>query len=421
MTHSVLILCCVSAECCADTFFARLVREHYDIEPSSSSKSMTPDDRFEIGNLNDEIEEVASGLVGVDGASNQRSGAQNSSQVASAQQLEPVSSGGTEEGGTARAHSISDHVTTIRRVRRLDGWDVDTSPEKMKHIILLGLRMGFCGALGTFASLNASVVRLLKAGLYGEALMGYAISIQLGVVSYRFGQHIAVYIFVWRCRRETKREERGGYGLRLRNIDIEEDLSPASLPPRTQEPIRRRYISVRSCATVLFVAMFVSLVLTIVFLPGHRQYLISLIFTPFGCLARWKLMNKYNKSLPGFPLGTFACNIGGCALSGSLASFLAGNPSAGGSVVLTSMIAGFAGSLSTFSAFVVGTSNMMWLISLSLPLYHANPVVVLPEILSLIDPIIFKFDGVVYAMITILWAVIIGFVVSQAKNWADEI
>jgi hypothetical protein len=43
------------------------------------------------------------------------------------------------------------------------------------------------------------------------------------------------------------------------------------------------------------------------------------------------------------------------------------------------------------------------------------------EILSLIDPIIFKFDGVVYAMITILWAVIIGFVVSQAKNWADEI
>jgi len=42
------------------------------------------------------------------------------------------------------------------------------------------------------------------------------------------------------------------------------------------------------------------------------------------------------------------------------------------------------------------------------------------EILSLIDPIIFKFDGVIYSIITILWAVIIGFVVSQAKNWADE-
>ena len=42
------------------------------------------------------------------------------------------------------------------------------------------------------------------------------------------------------------------------------------------------------------------------------------------------------------------------------------------------------------------------------------------EILSLVDPIIFKFDGMVYAGITILWAVIIGFVGSQAKNWADE-
>lgn len=35
-------------------------------------------------------------------------------------------------------------------------------------------------------------------------------------------------------------------------------------------------------------------------------------------------MDKYNKKVPGFPLGTFCCNVGGCALSGSLASFLAG-------------------------------------------------------------------------------------------------
>jgi hypothetical protein len=45
----------------------------------------------------------------------------------------------------------------------------------------------------------------------------------------------------------------------------------------------------------------------------------------------------------------------------------------------------------------------------------------LTEILSLVDPIIFKFDGMVYAMITVLWAVIVGVIGSQAKNWADEI
>jgi len=285
------------------------------MEASSSPKSVAPDDRFEIGDL-DEIDEMASG---------QRCGLQNSSQSTEQQHKSTPSIDTIEEAVTERGHSISDHVTTIRRVRRLDGWDVDTSPEKMKHIILLGCRMGFCGALGTFASLNASVVRLLKAGLYGEALMGYAISIQLGIVSYRFGQHLAVYIFVWRCRRETKREERGGYGLRLQHMDIEEDLSSATVHPSTQEPPRRRrYISVRACATFVFFATFVSLILAIIFFPAHRPYLISLLFTPFGCLARWKLMNKYNKSLPGFPLGTFACNIGGCALSGSLASFIAG-------------------------------------------------------------------------------------------------
>lgn len=279
---------------------------------------MAPDDRFEIGNLNEEIDDMSSGQVG-GGASSLV--AQNSSQLVIEPQHAPLSDDTTS---TEQVHSISDHVNTIRRIHRLDGWDVDTTPEKMKHIILLGLRMGFCGALGTFASLNASVVRLLRAGLYGEALMGYSISIQLGIVSYRFGQHLAVYIFVWRCRRETKREEQGGYGLRLRNIDTEEDISNAALHPITQESTRRRYISVRSCATFVFVAMFVSLILSIIFFPVHRQYLISLLFTPFGCLARWKLMTKYNKSLPGFPLGTFACNIGGCALSGSLASFIAG-------------------------------------------------------------------------------------------------
>ncbi len=297
-----------------NTSFFLLVREHYEVEASSSPKSSERDDRFEIGNLNDE--ESASVSTG-----------ENSSRLETDLQHMPISADATDLDETKRMHSISDHVITIRRIHRLDGWDVDTTPEKMKHIILLGLRMGFCGALGTFASLNASVVRLLRAGLYGEALMGYSISIQLGIVSYRFGQHLAVYIFVWRCRRETEREEKGGYGLRLRHVDTEDDFSSATIHPNIQETPRRRYISVRSSATFLFVALFVSLILAIIFFPVHRQYLISLLFTPFGCLARWKLMNKYNKSLPGFPLGTFACNISGCALSGSLASFIAGEGS----------------------------------------------------------------------------------------------
>ena len=43
------------------------------------------------------------------------------------------------------------------------------------------------------------------------------------------------------------------------------------------------------------------------------------------------------------------------------------------------------------------------------------------EIVSLIDPIIFKFDGAIYAIITIAWGLLIGLASAQAKNWADEI
>ncbi len=343
-----------------------------------------------------------------------RSNSNNSSNIRS------ESGNSIEEHVDEMISAINEHVSTFRRVSVWDGWSMGTSPDQMKHIILLGLRVGFCGALSTFSSLNASVIRLLRAGAIGEALVGYALSIQLGIVSYRFGQHLAVYIFIWRCRRETKRDERRGYGLRLSRLDTEEDQQPNS--PMPGQSLRRRYISVRTIATLLFVSLFAFLSLAIHFIPGHQQYLLSLLFTPFGCLARWKLMSKYNSNLPGFPLGTFACNVGGCALSGSLGSFLAGkssvayslflfmvvlspdcslsmtntgNPGPEESIVLQSLIAGFAGSLSTFAAFIV-------------------------EILSLVDPLIFKFDGIVYAMITIVWALIIGVVGSQAKNWADE-
>ena len=153
-------------------------------------------------------------------------------------------------------------------------------------------------------------------------------SIQLGIVSYRFGQHIAVYIFVWKRRRETKRAERRGYGLRLRRQVTEDEQQQAEvepdLPSQARSSCRRLFISIRTLSTFILVVMIIGLSLAVYFVPSHQQYLLSLLFTPFGCLARWKLMDKYNKKIQGFPLGTFVCNIGGCALSGSLASFIAG-------------------------------------------------------------------------------------------------
>ena len=86
----------------------------------------------------------------------------------------------------------------------------------------------------------------------------------------------------------------------------------------------------------------------------------------------------------------------GCALSGSLGSLLAGNPGPNESIVLSSIIDGFGGALSTLTSFVV-------------------------EVLALIDPLLFRFDGITYAYVTIIWAIVIGLLTVQSNDWADEV
>jgi len=263
------------------------------------------------------------------------------------------------DGVNGRLQSLSNNVTAIRRADFASGWKVGSSSEDMKHIILIGLRVGFCGAVSTFSSWNSAMVNLVKNGKWGEAMAGYAIGLQLGIISYRFGQHLAVYIFVWRCRREVKNAERRGYAFRLRagstdSMDEEEvEANTSPVRGRTGRNVQRYIPSVRSLATTFFFTMLIGLLLAVFLLPKRQEFAISLLFTPFGTFTRWKLAKKYNKRLPGFPLGTFTVNLLSCALSGSLGSFLA-SATPEEDIVLSSMIAGFAGSLSTFALFIIG-------------------------------------------------------------------
>ena len=119
----------------------------------------------------------------------------------------------------------------------------------------------------------------------------------------------------------------------------------------------------------------------------------SLLFSPLGVLARWRL-SQLNSWRPTFPLGTFISNILACALSGGLGSLLAGNPGPKERIALVSFVAGFGGTMSSLATFVV-------------------------EILAGIDPILFRFDGMVYAALSIFWAMVTGFVFSASVDWAD--
>lgn len=321
--------------------------------------------------------------------------------------------------------NVSENISRIRRVNLADGWDVGTTPEAMADDLMLGLRDGFCGALSSFSSWNSSMLNLLREGHVGEAVVGYMLGIQLPIVSYRFGQQMAVYFFVWRCRRETKRAERmGGYGIRLRMDDDDDDGHDESSPRRERdgslgklsgdedffEDERSRaksgessldaseteIPSVRAICTALYLLSLVTQFTSLSFFsdPEDQQIALSLLFSPFGTLTRWRL-SRFNCWHPGFPLGTFTCNIVACALGGSLGSLLAGNPGPEERVLLQSFIAGFGGTLSSLATFIV-------------------------EILAGMDPLLFRFDGFMYAASSLGWALLVGFVFSASVDWADE-
>lgn len=217
-----------------------------------------------------------------------------------------------------------------------------------------------------------------------------------------------MYIFIWRCRRETKRDERRGYGIRVAlNEASERDSEHADGDPgneggnNTNRPglsdaAARETPSVRAIATALFIMALVTQCTSLSFFqdPDKQQLALSLLFSPLGVLARWRL-SKFNKWRPTFPIGTFTANILACSLSGSLGTLLAGSPGPRERIVLVSVVAGFGGTLSSLAAFIV-------------------------EILAGVDPVLFRFDGVIYAMLSVFWAMVAGFVFSATVDWADE-
>lgn len=304
----------------------------------------------------------------------------------------------------SEARNMSSNLQMMTKVTLADGWDVGTTPEAMSEDLMLGLRDGFCGALSSFSSWNSSMVGLIRGGNVQEALVGYLLGLQLPIVAYRFGQHVAVYVFVWRCRREVRRDERRGYGIRLsqneHSLDIEgEDSDEDSPAIRTNGQARTNHElpSVRAVATALFVLAMVAQITSLSFYsnPENQLIALSLFFSPFGVLTRWRL-GKYNALRPGFPLGTFSCNLLACALHGSLGSLLAGNPGPRERIVLVAFISGFGGTLSSVASFVV-------------------------EVLQGIDPLLFRLDGVYYASCTIFWGMMIGLISVSGVDWADRV
>lgn len=77
-------------------------------------------------------------------------------------------------------------------------------------------------------------------------------------------------------------------------------------------------------------------------------------------------------------------------------SLLAGNPGPRERTALVAVIAGFGGTLSSVARFIV-------------------------EILAGMDPILFRMDGVYYAVCSVFWGLLVSFVFSASVDWADSV
>lgn len=255
------------------------------------------------------------------------------------------------------------------------------------------------------------MVHLFRTAQIGQAFVGLMLGIQLPLIAYRFGQYVSVYIFVWRCRREKRRDERRGYGIQLHMMDDEglavqpsnsgDDMSESPSNNRTKG---RRTVhdeesevpSVRAIITALFITSLVAQLTSLNFFyePEDRLLALSMLFSPLGVLARWRMM-KFNSWHPSFPIGTFSCNVTACALAGTLGTVLAGNPGPTERIVLVSIIAGFGGTLSSVARFLV-------------------------EIIAGLDPILFRLDGLYYAIISVFCGLMVSLAFSASVDWADR-
>jgi len=321
------------------------------------------------------------------------------------------------------ATGVSNNISRIGRVNLANGWDVGTSPHEKSEDLTLGLRDGLCGALSSFSSWISSMVNLFRAGQIGQAFVGILLGIQLPIVAYRFGQYVSVYVFVWRCRRENGKDETRGYGIQLHTSNEEvtdenfcQSIENAHRPSfdsvdsstgysqritrtkgrRTVHDEESEIPSIRAIFTAIFLMCLVAQLTSLTFFtqPEDRLLALGLLFSPLGVLARWRMM-KFNSWKAGFPIGTFACNVTACALSGTLGTLIAGNPGPRERIALVSIVAGFGGTLSSVARFIV-------------------------EILSLLDPILFRLDGLYYAIASVLAGLLVSFLFAASVDWADS-
>lgn len=211
----------------------------------------------------------------------------------------------------------------------------------------IGLTVGFCGSLTSFASIARDVffaisnnidtnstannfvtnqARSRSAGFNVMAVLAVCIlELSLSLIALKTGTHLAIAIAPFSR-------------FIAPNVNFEKHINRIIMP--------------LACVTWIGAIVFA------IFTPHNAwrgQVLFSLIFAPVGCLLRYQLSLRLNRLFSAFPLGTFTANVFGSAVLAM--SYDLQHSSAArnivGCQVLQGVVDGFCGALTTVSTWAL--------------------------------------------------------------------
>lgn len=235
-------------------------------------------------------------------------------------------------------------------------WLKAEHPLQQHKAMNIAIRTGLCGSLTTFASWNSQMVVMLDGFQLPlghqilPAIFGYVIGLQASIASFLFGRKANIWINQYVnphvCSGPNRNVEQRGTLVVPPNTT---HLPPTIGDTESNDVGCRLLGLVLHWVPVIFVVVVFSLFVVSDVLwniPFYRILWVSILFTPFGAILRWRLslLNPYRKcaNVLGSVIAVLAVAIGTRYLRSETLS----------AQLLAALKIGFAGSLSTVSTFV---------------------------------------------------------------------
>ncbi|KAI7288645.1 hypothetical protein KC343_g608 [Hortaea werneckii] len=211
----------------------------------------------------------------------------------------------------------------------------------------IGVTVGFCGSLTTFASVARDAFLAISNNLKTDPTATHFVTARAR--SRSAGYSVMALLAVWLLEVSLSLIAlKSGAHLAIVTAALLENKTPKA----NYEKFMNLIIIPLSCAA------WIGSIIFAIFTPHSAwrgQVLFALVFAPLGCILRFQLSVSLNRRISSFPLGTFFANILGSLTLGMCYDLQRSSAAQSviGCQVLQGIEEGFSGALTTFSTWAL--------------------------------------------------------------------